>query len=136
MPLYTFRCSGCGDEFSEEMSFATHSTYTPPVHRVPGRHVTSLAHCGDYRQVLRFSFARGMQEHFNASVGKHISSQRDMTSELSRLSDETSERMGFDHKFEAVDPSDPAAVGVTEQGISDTERRAVEEGKMKVKRWM
>ena len=69
-----------------------------------------------------------MPEHFNHSIGQYVSNESEAQSALSRQSDEMSERMGFTHKFELVDPSDPKTAGVTDAGLEATERRQREEG--------
>lgn len=77
---------------------------------------------GHYQQVMSFHFNRSMPEHYNTSLGQYVSNEREAQSALSRASDEMSERMGFTHQYEFVDPTDPAAVGVTEEGLEATER--------------
>lgn len=153
MPLYCFRCDECGHEHAAEMSFAQHAEFTATDRgHFPGlgsdlpfsfaygpdtvEWATSKAAgiaCGQYRQVLRFSFARSMPEHFNHSLGTYVSNSGQAQSALSRQSDEMSARMGFDHTYELIDPSDAHAAGVTGEGLEATERRAVDDGRVETK---
>lgn len=128
MPRYTFRCDECGAEIIEEMTFAQRERFDP----------AAIEHdcVGGFAQVMRFAFARSMPEHFNHSLGTYLSSERAAKSELSRQSDEMSARMGFEHKYELVDPGDPASVGVTDAGMEATERRAVDEKRVEPKLYL
>lgn len=47
-----------------------------------------------------------MQEHYNHSVGKPISSMRQFKDELKRSSDRASERTGITHDFQPADPNE------------------------------
>lgn len=44
-----------------------------------------------------------MHEHYNPTVGKPISSMNQLKSELSRASDEQSEKTGVTHNYQPVD---------------------------------
>lgn len=116
MPLYKLQCDACGEQDLREMTFEEHDAW---------RFGLPELHCdeGTMKQVLDFHFTRPMPEHYNSSLGQHVSSTREVTSALSRQSDEMSARMGFDHHYELVDPSDPSAVGANETGLEETERR-------------
>lgn len=69
-----------------------------------------------------------MQEHWNASVNKPIRSDAQFRSELSRASDEMSERTGTDHKFVPIDMGDKSACGVTDEGLDETAKRRHDSG--------
>lgn len=117
MPSYTYRCSECGDEQIEVLTFAEHDRrkYVQWDHWRAG--------CpGSYHQVLSLSFHRSLPEHFNNSIGSYVTNSAALNGELSRKSDEMSERMGFAVKYETVDPRDTP--GVTESGLEATEKRA------------
>lgn len=125
MPTYTYRCSGCAKVRHETMTFEEHDMTKKrgnPSHRLLE---PSILCDGEFRQVigLGLSFARGTSDHYNHSLGECVRNDSDITSSLSRQSDEMSERMGFTVNYEPVDPRDPAAAGVTEQGLEATERR-------------
>lgn len=113
MPLYTFRCASCSWECIEVMSFSEHTRHRPGTHAGCG---------GQFDQVLSLNFHRSLPEHFNHSIGSYVSNSAGLTTELSRKSDEMSERMGFAVKYETVDPRDTP--GVSEHGLEATERRA------------
>jgi putative FmdB family regulatory protein len=115
MPVYMYRCPLCHDVFSTAQSIADYSTsrsrvcpecdiplnrvYTPPA-------ITPM-----------------MDAHFNPSVGRYVRNKADLTSALSQLSDETSARTGVPSRYEAIDPRDTSALGVTEAGLESTLRR-------------
>ena len=126
MPVYRYRCDGCGDEQLVPMSFREHE-----ISKLDGGemiHALSFR-CGTYRQVLSFAFHRSMPEHFNSSLGTHISSSRQAKSALSRQSDEMAQRLGFTHSYEFIDPGDAASAGVNDKGMDATRARAVDEGR-------
>jgi hypothetical protein len=74
----------------------------------------------------RFSFSLGtpFAEHYNPSTGKRVRTRSGFASELSRQSDEASERTGIEHNYVPVDPREsPSSLGVTEEGLYETARR-------------
>jgi hypothetical protein len=64
-----------------------------------------------------------MQEHWNHSVGQPIRTMRQFRDALARKSDEMTERTGVPHDYQPVDLSDREALGVTDEGLEETERR-------------
>lgn len=67
----------------------------------------------------------GMQEHFNHTVGKPISSMAQMRSELSRQSDEYFDKTGIPTKFV---PKEWGELGATQEGMDDVNRSRVNRG--------
>lgn len=119
MPQYTYRCPA-GHEFAMVMTFEERDQM--------GATVSCPHHLALAQQVLSFSFHRGMPEHFNHSAGAYVTNSHALDSELSRQSDEMSERMGFTVAYEPIDGHDPAAHGVTDQGLDATRRQEVDSG--------
>ena len=74
------------------------------------------------------AFKHGMEEHFNVAVGRPIRTDAQFRSELSRKSDEISERTGTDHKFAPIDIGDKEACGVTDEGLDATAKRRQDSG--------
>lgn len=146
MPLYTFQCDRCRGVEAIAMTFAEHDlwrlrefhphTLRGDFIKRNGNHTNRYDCGGELKQVFGVNFTRGIQEHFNPSLGKVVSSNAQVKSELSRQSAEMSERMGFEHNYELVDPSDPGAVGATEHGLEDTERALTDSGQRETKLYL
>lgn len=77
-----------------------------------------------------------MPEHFAHSVGKVVRGRKHFREELQRASDAATARTGVPHRFEPVDLRDREALGVTDEGLDATARRAVAEGRAEVRRWL
>ena len=91
MPLYTYRCENCGEQFSIVLTFAEHDDYR----KVVSQH-TSCAAQGfraDFLPVLGVNFIRPMQEHYNHSLDRYVANEREVNDELKRQSDAMSARM-------------------------------------------
>ena len=116
MTLYEYRCQLCGHiETSDERADDLR-------HRSHVKRGEVLVCSGLLRRVWAVNFAPVMQEHFNSTVQRPISSMRQFEQELRRASDEASERTGIDHRFAPVDPTDRKALGVTSDGLEATNR--------------
>lgn len=118
--LFSFLCDECGSEWHDIHHVGigeTHPTSSCPLCDGTMR-----------RCVSQVNVMPGMQPHWNAAVGRPISSDAQFRSELSRKSDELSERTGADHKFVPVDMNDKKALGVTDEGLDTTARRRRESG--------
>ncbi len=113
--IYSYKCRPCRVTANLDRPMGEH----PPVHTCPccGREMGR-----DYSGV---SVHRPMPEHFNATVGKPISSQRQFDDELKRKSDEYTLRTGIEAKFVSHDPSEAKALGVTSEGISESKANAL-----------
>lgn len=66
-----------------------------------------------------------MQEHFNHTVNKPISSMTQFRSELSRMSDEYTERTGIPSKFV---PKEWGELGATSEGLDATNSQRAQQG--------
>lgn len=86
------------------------------------------------RQYGGFTFVRGFQEHYNHSLGRPISSERQLRSEFARASDEHAERTGFPANFQPVHPEELRHT-VDGAGLEATHRAEVEQGKREVRSW-
>ena len=75
----------------------------------------------------RFSFAvkPTFPEHYNAAVGKHVSSEQSFKDELKRAAEVQSIEMGYTADYEYIPREDmhPSTFGVTEEGIYEQEKR-------------
>lgn len=112
MPMYEFQCRECGT--------ILHSN----------SRTEQQCNCGgSLKRKYGFSFKRPMQEHYNPTVGKVISSDRQFTRELKIASEQATERTGIKHSFVPVDISDKEALGVTDTGLQATHDKEVAEGK-------
>lgn len=72
-----------------------------------------------------FNIGRSIPEHFNNSTGTYVSNERELRDQLKMMSDEESGRIGMDHEYTYLSPSDmmdAEAHGVTEEGLDTTHR--------------
>lgn len=130
MPKYTFQCNDCGHDEQHYFTFDTDTfTLTAPC---------PYNDCdGEMKRVISSPhFKRGLPDHFNNSTGSYVSGERQLRSELSRLSDAQSLRTGVDHNYKWHDGRDKEFFGVTDEGMDATRRREVREGKREVTRFM
>ena len=111
--MYSFVCVQCGTEVeSREHASIGQSHPSSPCPLCGGRLVRYVA--------PSFGVQRSMPEHFNIALGKPISNDAQFRSELSRASDEQSERTGMDAHYVPVDIREQAALGVTDEGLDTT----------------
>lgn len=80
------------------------------------------------RMVSSPNIVPGWQGGFAVATNSFVNSERQFKSELSRKSDEMSERTGANHKFVPVDLREGAALGVTEEGLDATRKRRRDSG--------
>jgi hypothetical protein len=121
--LYDYRCPSC-------------NLLVQSLHRADtlDRPCTRCGH-EKHKRVWGFRMGRVMHEHFNASVGRPISDPKQFRAELRRKSDEMSERTGMVHNYVEVDPSEPASLGVTAEGLDETARAKHDSGEMEKVPW-
>lgn len=129
MPIYTFECDECGARDVREMTFEEHEEYREPWRHYSGR-ASDDGCTGWFRQILDFSFHRGMPEHFSHTMNSFVKGERDYRDQLKIQSEEMSARMGFDCNYEVVDSRDPKDVGASDAGLEATERRLVDSGQV------
>lgn len=97
MPVYPYRCESCA--MPVEVVRSVHDIAVPPT-------------CGACGGLTRRVFtapsvhrgALAWEPHLNASVGRVVHTRSEFRSELSRASDEASERTGMVHDFQPIDP--------------------------------
>lgn len=129
MPLYEYVCPSCGcissiNKTIEEYSLLSNASIWCPY---------------DNTKVVRkysFSIQSSMPEHYNPSVGQHVSTKRQFKDELKRQEEDHYLTTGFEAKYSEVDMSEPSALGVTEEGLDSTYRQLVKEGKKEVKQYL
>ena len=103
MPIYQFRCRECGSERESQ-----------------SREIVSCACGGVSRRVFHANIASGFRPHFNHSVGRYVTSQRQFNDALKHASDANSLTTGTDHNYQPVDITDPRACGATDEGLEHT----------------
>lgn len=114
MKYLSFRCIQCGTEASVMAACGIGDYISHPCKSCGGRL---------QRIIKSFQYSRPMQEHYNASVGRGVNSRRDFTEELKRQSERATLETGVEHNYVEVDPSDKTALGVTDEGLYETEKR-------------
>lgn len=102
IPIYKARGLECSSTFS---------LYAPSS-QPPTTATCEVCGCKAKRVFTAPGVAIPWKAHFNHSVGKYVRTKSEFQSELSRGSDEASERTGMDHKFVSVEAGD--APGVTD----------------------
>jgi hypothetical protein len=78
-------------------------------------------------------FDKVMQAGYNKTLGREISSNRQFDEAMKVESAIASQRTGMEHRFERVDPTDKAALGVTDEGMDATNRVRHKQGLPTVK---
>jgi hypothetical protein len=124
MPAYEFRCQNCGVRLIRYIDLAGDDERT-----AWNRGTQPCPDCshGHMKRVWGFRQAPMMHEHWNASVGKPISSMKQFKDELRRASDEKTERTGIVHDFVPVDPKEMSA---GDAGKREQYDRAVLDGRI------
>lgn len=73
-------------------------------------------------------FKLPLEGHFNHSVGRYVSGDKDFKDALRQASDDASERTGIPHNFQPIDMRDTERLGVTGEGLEETARRRHDKG--------
>lgn len=127
MPTFDYRCTQCGHVIEDQ--------YFPirePQSSIP----CPLCHARA-KKILQFpAIKRTMSDHFNATLGRPVSSERDFRNGLSEASDKASIRAQREVSYSPVDLRDKAAVGVNDEGLDQTRRRERAEGKSEAKKYL
>jgi hypothetical protein len=135
MILYGYQCRECGQEYTSETRGDVLMEDCAPGEMAP--HEVPCQACGHSPVKRKYSLAvhRPMHEHFNQSVGKPISSDRQFRDELKRKSDEHFLRTGIPADYQPVDPEVARAAVEKSQGmgLESTNRRRVNEGKRAIR---
>jgi len=115
--IYGYRCRSCGlVEDSVRRGDSLGSCFTPG--------------CGGElrRDFSGIRFDKVMQEHYNKTLNRPVSSLRAFDEAMKVESAIASERTGMEHRFERVDPTDKVALGVTDEGMDATNRERRKQG--------
>jgi hypothetical protein len=112
---YQYKCSGCRFIFTTESR-------------------TDIPDCPVCHKPAKRDFVFNLQpsnpEHFSHTVGGYVSNDYELKEAMKRMSDEQSERVGMEHKYEYLTRAevvDPTAHGVTTEGLDTTERAWAEQ---------
>lgn len=132
MPVYDYLCETCGNRFEEVKSIHDDGAAHTPCSLCASRGIESSAR----RIVTKFpGVVHGLvtNTHYNQSVGKVISNDAEFKSELSRQSDELSERNQFPVDFKPIDHREAKEhLGVTDEGMDSTYSERVRTGEREV----
>ena len=128
MTIYGYECRECGQEYTSEYRGNVLMEDCECCGEVPVACV-----CGTDTPIKRkYSLAvhRPMHEHFNRSVGKPISSDRQFRDELKRKSEEQFLRTGIPADYVPSDPTETrkAAEASGYEGLESTNRQRVRDG--------
>lgn len=117
MPVYSYHCKECGERQQLECDIDTYGQ------------IRDTIGCCD-RQMSRvydnISIQPGFVEHYNTSLGKRVTRKQEFQSDLARLSDEQSERLGgMPVNYQPIDPHDAKSM-VERKGVESRERKVRE----------
>lgn len=109
MPVYEWRCKSCGT-ISASLIYGT----------IPPCEVCSLS---TSRMVRRYSFhtITSFQPHFNASLGRWVTSQADFNEGLKHASEAATARTGIPHNFTPAESADRDRFGITPEAVEEYE---------------
>lgn len=123
--IYAYKCRECGARAES----ATRADRLPEFVHLRQDTDVEVGCPGSFtRDYSGLQFAGVMQEHYNFTTHSAISSNRQFSDQLKRISDERSNELGMEHRFEPVDPVDKKALGVTDEGMDATNRQRRKEG--------
>lgn len=116
MPEYQYRCDSCGST----------------VALLSRDNIPPCPTCGlSTKRQWGFNHVRGIQPHYNRSINQWVENKNEFYDGLKRQSEEHSIRTGIEHDYQPIDPTDmkdPAAHGVTEEGLEVSRRTLHDEG--------
>lgn len=109
---YSYQCEVCGGEVIDT-----------EFRRIGDTHSHTCPECGGLlRRAVCFVFNRGMREHWNPTLGRHVTNERDFKDGLKIASESASLTTGMDHDIQPVDLRDADALGVTDEGLEHTHK--------------
>lgn len=115
--IYSYKCKQCNHETDSKHrgdTLATHNIW---------------CQCGgEYRRRFIIRTDAVIQEHFNNTLQRPISSNKQFDEALKVESARASLQTGMEHRYERVDPTDRKTLGVTEQGIDQSNRVRTAQG--------
>lgn len=112
MTIYAYRCDSC-------------RVNVDSTRRGDDLGICPSCNSGTLKRRWQVSMQPGMEEHFNHTVGKPISSMTQFKSELARKSEEYSERTGIPSDFQ---PREWGEMGATGEGLDATNKVRVDSG--------
>jgi hypothetical protein len=115
MPFYEYKCPEC-----KLISTKTENDLQLPC-SVCGYH--------SLKRLFSFMIKPSMPAHYNQSVGRYVTGERDFKDELKRASDRATEETGIPHSYVPVDLHDSDTFGANEEGMSAHHDRLRAEGK-------
>lgn len=139
MPTYHLRCNWCGAYDDHYMTFAEHDEFRadPTPCPLPDPNDIDETCIGVLEIVIQSPmFIKGMEAGYNPTTGAYVSSSSDFKSQLSAASDAASLRTGTPHNYQPIDPRDPVAAGVTEEGMDATYNAEVKAGIREAKKFL
>lgn len=119
MQIYAYKCPQCGQ---------TYDTTDGPMDRLP-LPCSVCEHPGPLHRSFQLQVQRPMLEHWNATLHKPISDMRQFKDGLKAQGEAAAEYTGIETDYQPIDPSDTKALGVTGEGLDETNRVRVREGK-------
>ncbi len=122
MTIYGYQCRKCGLEEDSTIRAAT-------LGGCPGLDWETNEYCGgELRRKYSVRTNAVIHSHFNSTTGTMVSGNRNFDEQMKRESERVSEYTGMEHRFERVDPSNRDALGVTDQGIDESNRIRKQQG--------
>lgn len=128
MPIYEFKCSTCKQIYTSSQRILETPTCRMRTNLTDTYGSCTLVCGGILKRVFNFNLKHSMPEHFNHSVGKHVTNESKLRDEFKRLSDAATERTGIPHNYVPVDPMDKETLGVTDEGLDATHDAMVKRG--------
>jgi predicted nucleic acid-binding Zn ribbon protein len=126
MPVYQFHCKQCDWRLDVVCSI---DTYTSLGYSNRASEKRSCAKCGaQTARVFNFSVKTMVPEHFNRSAGEYVTGERQLRDAFKRQSEAATIRTGIEHNFVPIDLADKKALGVTDEGLSETYDRRTKLG--------
>lgn len=124
--IYAYKCRTCGSRVDSEIRADTIGLCTTELSNTLTR---EAARCpGELRRLFIVRTEAMVHGHYNASLNQYVSGDRDFDEKLKRESERVSMYQGTEARFERVDPTDKAALGVTDQGMDDSNRIRSKQG--------
>lgn len=124
-PKYDYRCKRCG--FTDESSIRESLIWSCPVcYDNPddlGERVFPL-----HRVWAAPNMSRVWHGHWCQTTGQWITDRKQFREALHVASDEATQRLGMEHRFIEVDPSDKDSLHVTDEGLDATHDAHVKMG--------
>lgn len=130
--MYEYKCPDCGQRYhSDERGDRLNLGFDAATETQRGCHTCGQTHSPMVR-VFGFQYVAPMQEHWNKSVDRPISSMRQFKDALKEQGEHLSKYTQVEQDLQPLDP-EAARVGVTEEGLDSTNRQRVAKGLKAIK---